>query len=160
MSSSRNIIPNETQTYADLINKLGLNDQSSTGLISNAGSTPRSKSLQRDIINQTNYFDLSNLKQRKKQALQDSYNNNTNSQQSTIMNNFSSAYNNPLREKSIENDLIYSSSHSNDNSGDNTKSSQQNGQVVPKPPPGNPQRNGSLYQTRFVYRISSLLIVS
>ena len=124
----------------------------STGEINSSSLSNRSRSLQRDtkatlatndddfVENaDSNYLDINNLKksQAKKQFIESAKTNNNYSAYNTA-NNVSNKYS----------DEIAIILNQNSINGVNTLSQLQS-HVVPKPPPGNPQRNTSLYPARY-----------
>ncbi len=128
-------------------------------------SAIRSRSLQREDINNSQYFDLNNLKAQQKhqhQQIQQQQQQMANRAKDVMnigstngLNNFSSAYNNsifnanPLNSKN-QYDLYFNSAKFIEESNGQQPISNQTinmspSHVVPKPPPGNPQRNTNLY---------------
>jgi hypothetical protein len=127
----------------------------SNGEINSSSLSNRSRSLQRDTIAtlatndddddfvenvDSNYLDINNLKksQAKKKFIESAKTNNNYSAYNNAANNVSNKYS----------DEIAIILNQNSINGVNTLSQLQS-HVVPKPPPGNPQRNTSLYPARY-----------
>ena len=166
ISSNKNYILNDTD-LSELLESLNSNKKkpSYENMLNVDLSNSRSRSLQRDNLNGSY---LENIKQQQQQQqqqqqMQQRKKQLSESKPTSGLNNFSSAYNTQTSNGNKYNEdnlslIILNQSLNANNSSSNTLTSPSS-HVVPKPPPGNPQRTTNLYPARF-YLIFFLFFLS
>jgi hypothetical protein len=153
INSSKNYILNDTD-LSELLESLNSNKKkpSYENMLNVDLSNNRSRSLQRDNLNGS-YLENIKQQQQQQQQMQQRKKQLSESKPTSGLNNFSSAYNSQTSNGNKYNEdnlslIILNQSLNANNSSSNTLTSPSS-HVVPKPPPGNPQRTTNLYPARF-----------